>query len=125
MSMPVGKRGYHSARLTIAETTAVPAHMRPRMRELMSLEVPVADRRQGLATGLLERVAIEADGANTILLIVVKPYDEDGITDLDALQKFYAKFGFVTIQQEPVLMARQPKATRRIDLRSSIAAVLH
>lgn len=121
MDMPIGPRGFHSARLTIAIPTAVPVHMRARMRELMSLEVPEEDRRQGFATMLLTRTAREADKANTVLLIVVKPYG-DGSTDLPALQKFYGKFGFITIQHEPVLMARQPNT---VNLRQSIAVALH
>lgn len=119
--MPVGPRGYHSARLTIALPVGVPEHMRGGMRELMSLEVPAEDRRQGLATTLMERTASEADGAGIVLFIHVQPFDE-GLT-LDQLEAFYAKFGFVVIQERPRLMARQPK--RNPGLRQAISRELH
>lgn len=125
--MPAGRRGFHSATVLVTVPSSVPPHMRPRMRELTSLTVPHADRRQGLATSLMERVVREADCDGIVLLITVKPYDEEGISDVDALQAFYAKFGFTTIQPNPVLMARQPVPPPRpvIDLSASIHSALH
>jgi N-acetylglutamate synthase-like GNAT family acetyltransferase len=110
--MPVGPRGYHSARLTIAVPMGLPDHMRGGVRELMSLEVPAEDRRQGLATTLMERTAVEADGAQVVLFIHVQPFE--GSVTVDELEAFYAKFGFVVIQERPRLMARQPKGRNHV-----------
>lgn len=105
--MPIGPRGFHAARLTVANPEGLPAHMHGRVRELLSLEVPAEFRRQGLATELMKRTAQEADGAQMILFVHVLPY-ADGL-QLDSLEDFYAKFGFVVIQENPRLMAREPR----------------
>ena len=128
--MPVGPRAFHSARLTVAIPTAVPERMRAGMREILSLEVPPEDRRQGLATQLMRRTMQEADEAGLVLLIHVKPYDENGIVDVDQLQSFYQRFGFARIQEQPaVLMARPPiRVTVRVDhlsLRRAVHEALH
>lgn len=124
--MPIGPRGYHSARLTVAVPVGLPEHLQGGIRELLSLEVPVEDRRQGLATTLIERTALEADAAGMILFVHVLPYDAEGFKDVDTLERFYAKFGFVVIQEQPRLMARQPaERTVNLVMRQSIGRELH
>lgn len=106
--MALGVRHYRTASLMLNEPAALPEHMREGVRELTSLETPVEDRRMGYATTLMHSVTAEADIAGIVLMIVVKPYGEHGITDMERLQKFYTRFGFARIQDEPVLMARRP-----------------
>ena len=123
--MPPGPRGFHAARLTVAEPKGLPKRMHYGIRELLSLEVPTAHRRQGLATQLMQRTVREADECRMILMLTVKPYDEDGIADVDRLTEFYARFGFFQIQDDPRMLARKPKATVcSLPLRRAIAAEL-
>lgn len=106
--MAPGERHYRTATLMIGHSKALPEHMREGVRELTSLETAVEDRRMGYATTLMHSVTAEADIAGIVLMIVVQPYGEHGITDMGRLQKFYERFGFARIQDEPVLMARRP-----------------
>ena len=58
-------------------------------------------RGQGYATKLLEKVCKVAD--NDTIVLILQP----------AVNSFYERFGFVKIQDDPVLMARQPKYVKR------------
>lgn len=127
VQMPPGVRGFKSATLHIGYAKALPAHMREGVRELTSLLVPLEDRRQGFATSLMQRVCSEADGALMVLMIHVKPFDEEGITDTTKLCAFYERFGFKRIQTEPaILMARMPRPARpNFHLAAAIRQALH
>lgn len=103
-----GVRTLRSASLMIGETDAVPIHMRAHIRELTSLEVPIEDRRKGYAGELLKKVCDEANACAMTLLLIVKPFTEDGITDVEKLQRLYARHGFEKIQDTPIIMARRP-----------------
>lgn len=107
VTMPRGPRVYRTASLLIDSTDAVPQHMRWGVREVSSLQVPLEDRRKGYATALMQMIAVEADRAAMVLMILPAPYQEGGLTQ-EQLEAFYARFGFVKIQTEPTLMARQP-----------------
>lgn len=100
--MQVGLRKWKSASLRIGEPD-IPAHMRPHMREV--LDVKSENPRNGDATRLLYQVCAEADKAFTTLLLMPAAFDAGMNTE--QLEKWYAKFGFERIQDEPVLMARQ------------------
>lgn len=108
--MEVGLRQYKQASLRVAIPTALPEHMQPHMRELLS--VKSESQRKGEATALMHKVCQEADDARMTLLIHVVPFDE-GLT-LEQLQKFYTKFGFEVIQTEPALMMARRVQPNRI-----------
>ena len=56
-------------------------------------------RRQGIASMFLNILAKEADKANNVLVLF--PAE-------DWMLKWYSRFGFKTIQESPVIMARKP-----------------
>lgn len=87
--------------------------MHGRVRELLSIEVPEDQRRQGLATKLLREVVMEADREGKTLLLWVKPYGTMGERDLIA---WYRRFGFEVIQSAPVLMARAARTNQVVAL---------
>lgn len=110
--MQIGLRSFKSASLRIAEPQAFddqPDYVayRAGIREVVDLKA--GNPREGHATRLLHNVCTEADVEAKVLLLTVQQYD-DG-PDNSQLIKFYRKFGFVPVQDEPaVLMARQPSS---------------
>lgn len=108
VGMRPGKRQLSSASITVSLTDAVPVAMRDRMREVSHVFVPAADRRQHLATALMNLVCQEADANGITLLLTVDPYDTGGPTAAE-LQSWYALFGFRELQDSPngKIMARQ------------------
>jgi len=111
--MKPGTRKFGAATCKVGRTVQVPVHMRDHMMEVSAVFTPVDQRKQGFATKLMGLVCDEADAANKLLLLHVKPYGEP---DLGAsqLEKWYAdKFGFTKIQETPLLMARAVGATPR------------
>lgn len=63
-------------------------------------------RGQGYASAVMNEVIRDADRTATVLLLNPKPFGRPGVLDLAG---WYEQFGFVVIQQKPVLMARQPQ----------------
>lgn len=111
--MAPGRRYHDAASLTVAIPSGLPPHMHGRVRELLSIEVPEDQRRQGLATKLLRDVVMEADREGKTLLLWVKPYGTMGERDLIA---WYRRFGFEVIQPQPVLMARAARTNQVVAL---------
>lgn len=100
----LGLRIHKQASLRVAVPTSLPAHMQKHMRELISIDSEV--QRQGHATGLMHNVCQEADNACMTLLVQVNPF-RGGMT-AEQLITWYSKFGFIEIQNDPVvMMARQ------------------
>lgn len=106
--MTPGLRQHKQATLRIAIPTGLPEHMQPHMREILS--VASGRPRSGQATALMYQVCQEADTACKTLLLTVAPFGE-GMT-AEQLQKWYTKFGFGVIQDEPLMMARQIQPNR-------------
>lgn len=80
-----------------------------RLRQLTRVYTPPECRRRGDMRWLLCEVVLEADRERTVLVLEPDPFEESPL-DADALELLYRKFGFQTIQREPVvLMARQPR----------------
>ena len=65
--MQPGLREHKQASLRVAIPEALPEHMRPRMRELISIQS--GNPRKGHATALLYQVCQEADDACMTLII--------------------------------------------------------
>lgn len=111
--MKPGTRKFGAATCKVGRTVQVPVHMRDHMMEVSAVFTPIEERKQGFATKLMGLVCDEADKHGKLLLIHVQPYGEP---DLGAsqLEKWYADtFGFIRIQEKPLLMARAVGATPR------------
>lgn len=94
----------HSS-LEISTPTGYPAEIQAVAKEITELWTDPEERNKGWATKLMKQAIEEADAAGFHLLVHVKP--EDGQTDIDRLQSFYAKLGFEPFQQSPLLMVRK------------------
>lgn len=98
--MKLGQRRHEGASLELSVSEALPRHLAC-IIEVSQLQTPKLLRRMGLATDLLLQVCDEADAEGVVLMLM--PEGEDW------LEQWYARFGFATIQTEPVvLMARPP-----------------
>ena len=97
--MKLGQRTNGAASLTLSHSTALPSRLRE-VVEVSQVSTDPESRRQYLATGLLREVCNEADREHVVLMLL--PEGEDW------LQCWYERFGFIRIQENPVLMARKP-----------------
>ncbi len=71
-------------------------HERPDVITLDMIEVPKADRKQGIGTAVMNELIDYADQTNKrIILTTGKPDDRHGTTSLKRLIKFYKRFGFI------------------------------
>lgn len=110
--MTPGLREHKQASLRIAIPECLPEDMRDQSREIVSLTS--TNPRKGHATVLMWTVCHEADQARMLLILQPKHFG-DGELDDRKLERFYGKFGFLTIQRDPaVLMARSPDLVKRI-----------
>lgn len=65
-------------------------------------------RRQGYATELMKSIVQDADIEGVVLILTPRPFGKSA--GLEKLAKWYERFGFSTIQKQPiVLMARMPQ----------------
>ena len=97
--MKLGKRQLGAASCRLGPSDALPAHLRD-VIEVSEVFVPEWHRRKGIASRLLRQVCDDADAHGKVLMLM--PGGDDWLT------AWYSKFGFVQIQNNPVLMARQP-----------------
>ena len=97
--MRLGKRQLGAASCHLGPCDALPAHMRD-VVEVSDVFVPEWHRRKGIASRLMQQVCADADAFGKVLMLMI---DGD-----DWLPAWYAQFGFVVIQNNPILMARQP-----------------
>jgi GNAT superfamily N-acetyltransferase len=89
----------------IRRTDFMSAHMLRHVRELCDLYVPPGARRQGHGAELVRAICREADAAGLVLL-VRSPHDE----------AWFRRLGFVRLQDEPLVMTRNPGTNPRPDL---------
>ena len=98
--MKTGTVELGNASIHINYSQIVPANQRGHARELTEFCVSEEHRGKGEGTNLLSEICREADEKGILLLMAA---------DNKRLEDFYARFGFVTIQQDNViLMARKP-----------------
>ena len=97
--MKLGKRQLGAASCRLGSSDALPVHLRD-VIEVSEVFVPEWHRRKGVASRLMRQVCDDADAHAKVLMLM-----PDGD---DWLPAWYAQFGFVAIQNNPVLMARQP-----------------
>lgn len=111
--MKPGNRKFGAATCKVGRTVQVPVHMRDSIIEVSAVFTPIEERKQGFATKLMGLVCDEADASGKLLLLHVYPYGEPDM-GVGQLEKWYSdKFGFIKIQEEPLLMARAVGATPR------------
>jgi predicted GNAT family acetyltransferase len=82
----------------------LPTHLKD-VRELVRVWTDSEFRKQGFATELLKTVCNDADIEGVVLMLNAKPFSTGGLNDL---APWYQRFGFMTIQKKPHLMARMP-----------------
>lgn len=103
--MTPGARAFKQASCRIVIAEGLPEDMRAGTREVVA--VASEDQRKGHGSALMYQICAEADVDGIVLVLMPKP-EGPGMTE-DALEAWYQRFGFVTVQTEPVrLMARQP-----------------
>lgn len=106
--MTPGPRSHKQASCRVVVAAGLPAEMQDQTREIV--EVMSANPRKGHASALMHQVCGEADRDWMTLILTVRPFD-DGM-NREQLERFYLRFGFVRIQDEPLLMARSPEKPR-------------
>lgn len=80
--------------------------------EVKSVRTDPAYRNKRYAKSMLSSVCNEADWDKTLLVLSPEPYDNCPLT-AEQLEAWYAKRGFVRIQDDPVLMCRDPVVSER------------
>ncbi len=93
--------------------------------ELVRVWTDPEARKQGFATELVRSICDDADVEGRVLMLYPKPFGRVG---LESLAPWYERFGFVTIQTDPVqLMARKPQPydLRLNSIASAVAEVTH
>jgi hypothetical protein len=106
----------------VRQTAAVPVSLRESTRELAALTVLACQRNKGFATSLVHKVCREADRAGIVLMLWPKPWgDSAGLSQSQLIDWYGREFGFVQIQPEPPLMARQPGAKGRRFAETAVA----
>lgn len=104
--MILGARSFKQASCRVAIADGLPEEMREGTREIVA--VASENPRKGHATALMYSVCAEADVSGIVLILMPRPFG-DGEMSAGQLEKWYGRFGFVTVQTDPaVLMARQP-----------------
>lgn len=106
--MTPGLRTHKSASCRVVIPSGIPEDMREDTRELVDLES--LERGNGHASALMHQVTAEADRTWKTLILTAQPFQE-GMSQ-EQLERFYARHGFVRIQDEPVIMARSPERPR-------------
>lgn len=97
--------GPASAMLSVS--SVLPRHMEGRAYEVSSVFVPVDHRREGNGSNLIRTICASADMDGVMLILMVSPLnDGGGVMDSGQLERWYGRFGFRKIQDDPVLMAR-------------------
>lgn len=83
------------AKATVKPSDTLPAGV----LEISNVFTEPAFRKQGYATELIKQITNAADESKTVLALMCKA----------ELTRWYARFGFVVIQKQPILMARMPQ----------------
>ena len=95
--MKPGTRTNGPASLRLSYSALVGANLRGMLRELTHLQVSEDARGQGHGSALMRDVCAEADQSRTVLMLTAESR---------RLAAWYARFGFMLIQAEPLLMVR-------------------
>lgn len=74
--------------------------------EVVRVWTDAEHRGQGYASAVMAEIIRDADKTGTVLMLKPTPFGRVGVLDLVG---WYRRFGFIVIQNKPVLMARQPQ----------------
>jgi predicted N-acetyltransferase YhbS len=88
-----------NASLHIGYPQIVQGNLRGFAREITEFNVPEEFRGKGEGSELLKEVCEQADQHDIMLIL---------IADTEKLALYYGRFGFVPIQDKPILMVRKP-----------------
>lgn len=102
--MKPGERELNGATLEVNVCQGVPPRMRRETREITGVYVPASDRKKGLASALMHQVCDEADQANITLLLTCR----------DELRRWYARYGFMVLQDDIGILVRAPGSTPKL-----------
>lgn len=80
--------------------------------EVLKVTTDLAHRKQGHASAVVREIVRDADKTGTVLILQPRPYGTIGLINL---RGWYERFGFMQIQANPVLMARQPRPPIRVN----------
>ena len=97
--MKLGKRQLGAASCRLAPSDALPANLRE-VIEVSDVHTDEWHRRNGIANRLMYQICEEADEESAVLILM--PDGEPW------LERWYRSHGFVTLQPEPLIMARSP-----------------
>ena len=114
-----GKYQRGQASCLVKRSVQVPAEMRDGLREISNLHTPIERRKNGDATELLAALCEEADTHGLVLMLHCKPFGDPEL-GASQLETWYAKFGFMAIQDEPRLLARMAGSTPRVLAANSV-----
>jgi predicted GNAT family acetyltransferase len=114
VGMRPGQRQLASASILVSMTDAVPMAMRAKVREVSHVFVPAADRRQRLATALMNLVCQEADANGITLILTVDPYDTGGPTAAGAAETGTRCSASVTCRIRPTARSWRVRSRIRI-----------
>ena len=94
MMLACGTRTNDHASLKVCVPTALPMHLRARIREIRSVETVPDQRGKGFAKDLLERVCISADLSGTWLMLHVEPGDDVTTAEFTTLARHALELRF-------------------------------
>ena len=102
------KTGTHellSASCKLSYSQDIDATMRGNLRVLSNLQS--IQKKQGHASALLLSICTKADINGIVLMLNPKSEDDNGM-NTDQLMDWYSKFGFVKIQDKPIVLMARP-----------------
>lgn len=99
-----------AASAIVAESAAIPPHIRARVLEVRSVYIPENSRKAGLGNALVRKLCADADIAGNALFLMPEGADD---ADTARLERWYSMHGFERIQDNPVVvMFRRPQQTQ-------------
>ena len=119
--MTPGPRKFKSASCRVAVPEGLPDDMQDGIREIV--EVKSDNPRKGHGTRLMHDLCTEADVDGCVLMLQVNQFD-DG-PDNSKLQHFYSRFGFLVVQDAPLLMARNRFGASAEEMNGKLTALQH
>jgi hypothetical protein len=98
----------HSS-LNLGHSSIIPVADRDRVLEITSLRTDRWSRGQGHAGALMREVCEQADQNDMFLLLSPEAFGVGGLTTEQLADWYVRRFGFVRLQDTPVLLIRLPR----------------
>jgi hypothetical protein len=103
--LKVGTHELLSASCKLSYSQDVKPHLRGNLRILTNLQS--IQKRQGHARALMLSLCSKADILGIVLMLNPKPEGDESMTT-EQLMEWYEKFGFVKIQDKPIILMARP-----------------